>query len=147
MGRVIVITPNAEEFKDFPNRIVTIDSEKVFEGIAIALKEGNLMVVLDDSDVLLEKIIKDKRFKVFIAQGRHYGVGFTIISRRTADIPTIVAKQANRLFLFQTDLPHDVKFLNDYYYPAGDQVKLLDRQKHEFLFINRDTKETGVMVA
>ncbi len=145
--RVLVITPQADEFKDYKNRLVTLDPDKVYETIAVALQEGNMMVVIDDSDILLEKISKDRRFEYFIKGGRHRGVGFTIISRRTTDVPTMIPKQANRLFLFQTDLPRDIEFLNEYFYPAGDQVKGLDRKSHEFLYVDRDAKTMTVMVA
>jgi len=145
--RVLVITPQADEFKDYKNRLVTLDPDKVYEAIAVALQEGNMMVVIDDSDILLEKISKDRRFEYFIKGGRHRGVGFVIISRRTADVPTMIPKQANKLFLFQTDLPRDVEFLNEYFYPAGDQVKDLDRNAHEFLFVDRDAKTMTVMTA
>lgn len=137
---VIVITPNSDEFKDYPNRTVTFNAETANETIKEALMEGNKFVVIDDSDVILKKIEKDKRFLSLIASGRHYGCGWMVISRRTADIPTLCAKQAKHVFLFQTDLPSDIDFLNDFYYPAGDEVKELDFENHEFLYIDRKAR-------
>jgi DNA helicase HerA-like ATPase len=145
--RVLVITPQADEFTDYPNRIVTLRPEPVMDAIGEALDKGNQIVLIDDSDILLEKSVKDERFKLFLGGARHRGVGWVIISRRTADIPTLVPKQANKLFLFQTDLPRDIEFLNEYYYPAGDEVKALDRDAHEFLYIDRDAKTRTVMTA
>lgn len=144
--RVVVITPNHEEFKDYPNRVVTFEPEVCNDTIRKALLAGNCMVLIDDSDVILKKIENDHWFKYLIASGRHRGCGWTIASRRTQDIPTLVPKQANRLFLFQTDLPHDIEFINEWF-NLGEEVKALDRQKHEFLYVNRDSKEQAVMVA
>ncbi len=144
---VKVITPQHDEFKDYQDRVVTWDVEKVFEAVAEGLGKGNMVIVIDDSDILLEKIAKDKRMKYFLGGARHRGVAWVIVSRRTADIPTLVPKQANKLFLFQTDLPRDVEFLNDYFYPAGDEVKELDREAHEFLYIDRDAKTRTRMTA
>jgi hypothetical protein len=144
---VLIITPQADEFTDYPHRVVTLRPEPVMEAIGEALQRGNMVVLIDDSDILLEKIIKDERFKLFLGGARHRGVAWLIISRRTADIPTLVPKQANKLFLFQTDLPRDVEFLNEYFYPAGDEVKDLDRNAHEFLYIDRDAKTRTRMIA
>jgi len=146
-SKVLIITPNAEEFTDYKNRVVTFETEEACEAIGEALEKGNVMIVIDDSDVILDKIMTDRRFKVLANSGRHYGCGWTVMSRRTADIPTILAKQAKKLFLFQTDLPRDVQFLNEFYYPAGDEVKDLDRDSHEFLYIDRDAKTRTRMTA
>jgi hypothetical protein len=144
--RSLVITPQHEEFKEHPNRIVTWEPEPAYDAIGKGLKAGNMMIVIDDSDILLAKLVRDRRWKYLIMGGRHRGVGWAIISRRTADIPTLIAKQANKLFLFQTDLPHDVDFLNEYYYPAGDEVKMLDITTHEFLYLDRPARTRTKMV-
>lgn len=143
----MVITPNSDEFKDYPNRIVTFNGEVANEAIKEALLAGNKIVLIDDSDVILKKIEKDKRFLSLIASGRHYGCGWIVISRRTADIPTLCAKQAKHVFLFQTDLPNDIEFLNDFYYPAGDEVRDLNIEQHEFLYIDRKARTRRRMVA
>lgn len=144
---VKVITPQHDEFKDYRDRVVTWDAEVAFEAIGEGLQKGNMLIIIDDADILLEKLVKDSRLKFFFSGARHRGVAWVIVSRRTQDIPTLAAKQANRLFLFQTDLPHDTKFLNEYYYPAGDEVRELDRNAHEFLYIDRDLKTRTRMTA
>lgn len=147
--RAIVITPNAEEFKDYPNRILTDDEERVLEGFDMAYEQGNLCLIFDDGDATIDRYMTDSRFKRVIVSGRHRGVAWIIVSRRTADIPVIVAKQANRVFLFQTDLPTDIKFYNDYFgtQPA-EAVKGLNRERHEFYYWNKDDKaSSGVMIA
>lgn len=146
-SKILIITPNYEEFKDYPNRVVTWEPEECCEAIGEALQKGNMLVIIDDADVILDKIMTDKRFKELVNSGRHRGCGWLIVSRRTADLPTMVAKQAKKLFLFQTDLPRDVEFLNEFYYPAGDEVKALDPQAHEFLYIDRKRKIREIMVA
>src|SRR5579864_430540 len=72
-SKILIITPNAEEFTDYKNRVVTFEAEEACDAIGVALDKGNMMVVIDDGDVILDKIMTDRRFKVLVNSGRHYG--------------------------------------------------------------------------
>lgn len=144
--RAIIITPQPDEWKEFPNRVVTLDPETAFSTIQKALATGNVVVVVEDADTFLTRYENDARLRYFLIASRHRRVGWVFIARRTQDMPTLVFKQANKLFLFQTDLPHDLKTYEEFYGIAGE-VKGLDRAAHNALFVDRETREKRVIVA
>src|SRR5712692_2731229 len=137
--RRVIITPHSEEWTEEPNRIVARNEEQLLDGIHQALKAGNCIVVLDDLDILIKKTEKDPRANMLFMGARHRGVGYFCISRRTADLPTIIFQQSNKVFLFQTDLPADLELYRDFY-NCADAVKALNSVSHQCLFIDRDRK-------
>ncbi len=142
----IVFTPHAEEWGSQANRVVGLNEESLLSTIEAGLQEGNLVLVLDDCDILLKKTQKDPRLNYLLMGGRHRGVGWIVISRRTQDLPTLIFKQANKVFIFQTDLPQDLKTFREFY-GCEDLVRSLNRQGYQHLFIDRDAKTQQVLVA
>lgn len=144
--RVVVITTDPREFSWCPNRVVTIDPEEVFRTVEKALESGNCMVVIDDCDITVNRFTDDPRLRQLLAAGRHRGCGWCFMSRRTQDIPTLAFKQANKVFIFQTDLPHDLEMYRNYY-NVEEQVRALNHEAHECLYIDRDHRQVAVIVA
>ena len=144
--RVLVITTDPTEFSWCPNRVVTVDTETVLANMEKAFKAGNIMVVIDDADVYFTRFEDDNRLKTILAVGRHRNCGWCIMTRRTQDLPPLCFKQANKVFIFQTDYPNDLALYEDFYMVSAE-VKNLNREAHECLFIDRETREKRVLVA
>jgi hypothetical protein len=144
--RVLVIGSDPTEFEWCPNRVVTVDRERVLVELEKACKAGNLMVVVDDMDVYFTRFEDDDRLKYLLAAGRHRNCGFCLMTRRTQDLPPLCFKQANKVFIFQTDYPNDLALYKEFYMVSAE-VKGLNREAHECLFIDREARTKRVIVA
>ena len=61
----------------------------------------------------------------------------SVIARRPADIPTLVPKQATKVFLFHNDLPHDADFYDAMFgYGTASTVQSLPLESHQFLYVD-----------
>jgi hypothetical protein len=144
--RVVVFTPYANEWTEYPNRIVGYKAETFYETIHRCLKTGNVLLAGDDEDLYLDRYADDDRLRYLLVGGRHRGIGWVCISRRTADLPPLYFKTANKVFLFQTDLPRDVE-LFDSFYACGKEVKTLNRAQYGCLFVDREAHTKTPIVA
>jgi hypothetical protein len=144
--RVVVYTPQANEWTSFPNRVVGWKAETLYQTIGKCIKEGNVFLAIDDADLPLDRYANDDRLQYLLVAGRHRNVGWAIVSRRTADLPPLFFKQANKLFLFQTDLKRDLEIFDDFYACAKD-VKALPREQHGCLFLDREARTKVAVVA
>ena len=144
--RVVVYTPQANEWTEFPNRVVGWKAETLYETIGKCLKEGNVFLAVDDADLPMDRYADDDRLRYFLVASRHRGVGWAVVSRRTADLPPLFFKQANKLFLFQTDLPRDLEIYRAFY-GVEKEVRALPREQHGCLFIDREAHSKTPVVA
>jgi DNA helicase HerA-like ATPase len=145
--RVLVVSSDPTEFKEFPNRITTINPEATRKALSETYSKGNLLAVVDDTDNFFTRFENDERVRAFLILSRHRNTGWIIIARRPTDLPPLVFTQANKIFIFQTDHPRELALYDSYISPGvGETIKALDRQAHNFFFYNRDTRETKVMV-
>ena len=144
--RVVVFTPQANEWNEYPNRVVGWEAEQLFKTIGKCLRTGNCLLAIDDADLPLDRYADDPRLRYFLVASRHRGVGWVSISRRTADLPPLFFKQANHLFLFQTNLPRDLETYRAFY-GVDKEVAALPREIHGCLYLNRETRERQVVVA
>lgn len=103
--------------KEFPKQVEYVrinpkDMERV-EGIfKTLLDKGNgmedkgkkypLMVVLDEADRYNYGMIRKTYLSDYINEGRNFGMGYTAITRRTADIHKDFVTQADYVFIFRT---------------------------------------------
>jgi hypothetical protein len=146
--RVLVVSSDPTEFKGFPNRINTINPETTRKALSDTYQKGNLLAVVDDTDNFFTRFENDDRVRTFLILSRHRNTGWVIIARRPTDLPPLVFTQANKIFIFQADHPRELALYDSYIAPGiGEQIKTLSRENHQFLFYNRDTRETKVMVA
>ena len=144
--RVVVFTPHPHEWNKFPNVVAGWEAEQLFKTIGQCLKSGNCILAIDDADIPLDRYADDPRLRYFLAASRHRGVGWLCVSRRTADLPPLFFKQANHLFIFQTDLPRDLEVYRAFY-GVDKEVKALPREVHGCLYLNRETREKTIVVA
>ena len=144
--RTVVFTPHPHEWKEYPNVVAGWKAEQLFKTIGQCLKTGNCFLAIDDADIPLDRYADDDRLRYFLVASRHRGVGWLCISRRTADLPPLFFKQANHLFIFQTDLPRDLEVYRAFY-GVDQDVKALPREIHGCLYLNRETREKQVVIA
>ncbi len=149
--RVLVVSPYPDEWVDFPkeNVVYTLNSQDCYKQMKKALSTGNVLLVVDDADIFLEPyILEDDSIKIIVIGGRHYGIAWLMVSRRTQDLPKLILKQANKVCAFQTDNARDLEIIkNNYGDEAAKIVKNLNRSKHEFLLIDREARTLEILIA
>ena len=143
---VVVYTPQADEWTEFPNRVVGWKPETLYETIGKCIQTGNVFLAIDDADLPLDRFASDDRLQYLLVAGRHRNVGWAVVSRRTADLPPLFFKQANKLFLFQTDLKRDLQIFDEFY-ACGADVKALPRDQYGCLFLDREARTKTRVVA
>jgi ABC-type dipeptide/oligopeptide/nickel transport system ATPase component len=149
--RVFIISPYEDEFVEYAKKkqVKYTSNEKIAYDIMMKVySEGNIMLVVDDADLFLDRYTDDPEVKGLLIRSRHRNVGYIMIARRSQDMPKLLFKVANKVFIFQTDMKLDLKVIEDNY---GEEnaliVKGLNRDKHEFLFIDRERRTSEVLVA
>ena len=149
--RVLIVSPYPDEWTDFPkeNVVYTLNSQDCFKQMKKALSTGNVLLVVDDADIYLEPyVLEDDSIKIIVIGGRHYGIAWMMVSRRTQDLPKLILKQANKVICFQTDNSRDLEIIeNNYGKESALIVKNLNRKKFEFLFIDREARTLEVLIA
>jgi adenylate kinase family enzyme len=144
--RHIIVSPYHGEWQGEKNVIYTVNASETYRAIEKALKAGNVFIVVDDADLFLENYLDDDNIRLLLIGSRHFGVGYLMISRRTQDVPKLLLKQANKVFIFQTDLDRDLEIIkNNFGEENANTVKNLNRATHEFLFIDRESRTAQVM--
>jgi adenylate kinase family enzyme len=147
--RHFVISPYVGEYNDTTNNVkYTLNATEVERIVEKILEQRNIMLVIDDADLFLENRINSDVYMLLFAGSRHRGVGYILLSRRTTDMPKLAFKQSNKVGIFQTDLALDLKIIADTYGDEAAQiVRSLNRQKHEFLWIDRENRTKEILVA
>lgn len=99
------------------------------------LKTGvPLSIVIDEAHDLLQSrdFTDTKRILVQLARhGRHEGLGITLISQRTLDVPTDIRSQLTGYVSFYQALNNDIEALKKDGYPEAEKLLALD--KFEYL--------------
>src|SRR3989442_33382 len=141
MPRVVVFDPNGD-WRGFPGkRLVVHDirGERLKKLAKTTLKEGDVFMVMEDIDIVMDKwsLNQEDLLRYLFIASRHRRVGWMVIARRPADIPTLVPKQATKVFLFHNDLPHDAEFYEAMFgYGCAETGRTLPLESHEFLYID-----------
>lgn len=151
MPRVVVFDPNGE-WTGIPGKRLAVHDvrgDRLRKMAKDTLKEGDIFFVMEDIDIVMDKwhLSEDEVLRYLFIAGRHRRVGWLVIARRPADIPTLILKQANKIFIFHNDLPHDAELFESMFGRGTAQtVQSLPPKEHQFLFIDIDDpgrKEIG----
>ena len=152
MPRVVIFDPNGE-WMGTPggSRLAVHDvrGDRLKKLSKDILKEGDVFFVMEDIDIVMDKwsLNEDEVMRYLFIASRHRRVGWLVIARRPADIPTLVLKQANKVFVFHNDLPHDAELYESMFgVGTAETAKSLPPKEHLFLYIDIDDpgrKEIG----
>jgi DNA helicase HerA-like ATPase len=146
--RLIVVSGDPKEFGFAKNRVETINPETTRTTLSKSYETGNAFVVIDDTDNFFTRFENDERVRTFLILGRHRNIGWSIIARRPTDLPPLVFTQANKIFVFQTDHPRELKLYEQYVgVGTSGTIKSLNRLEHQCFYYNRDTREQRVIKA
>ena len=150
LKRVLYVDPSADA-KNLPStwqRKQVFTSNQMLSVLDEAYKEGNVHIVLDDYDLFSAPLLpNDPEWRYLFVAARHRNIGWTVITRRLADVPKLALKQADYCFFFQTDLDQDLDVIEDQVQggkQAAEAVRSLDRSRHQFFYWDRLGKQTGV---
>lgn len=130
-----VVFYNLDELKAFwlkvyrgPFRLIyrPVDEQAEFAEICdLVYKCGNLVFVVEELSLFAEPMRTPLAFKRILKQGRHRDIRFVGVTQRPHGIDRIITSQANEVYVFRTDEPRDVKYLQE---RLGDEIgELLQR--------------------
>lgn len=89
-----------------------LQDQPEFEEICeLAYKCGNLTLVAEELDIFAQPQRMTLAFQQLIKRGRHKDIRFVGITQRPFGIDRTITSQADRIFVFKTDEPRDVKYL------------------------------------
>lgn len=142
----MVFSPHAEEWKEYPNRVWGWNDKQLFKTAQSCLREGNVILAVDDADIPMDRFANDDRLRYLLAGSRHRNVGWLCIARRASSIPPLFFENANQLFLFNTQYPNDLKLYRQSYGVDAD-VRALRKTEHGCVYLNADTMEKRLVVA
>jgi hypothetical protein len=92
----------------------------------IAYVKGNVLIVLEEADAYLDD--SDRTQTRFFRTARNRGVGCLISSKRIKDsIRPRFRTRINRYFIFHTDLPEDIRYLEEL---CGEPKGSFDKIQH-----------------
>ena len=106
----------------------------------IVYSEGNNTVVLSESDNYLQ--INNPVLLALVTTGRNRGVNAIVDAKRPMSVRPAYRGRFNHLILFQTTLPDDIDYLEDWTGSGkGSLEKLKTLGQGEFIHANTDTQE------
>jgi hypothetical protein len=113
---------------------------------------GGWAVVMDETMFLYRNLKLERELEMLWFQGRTQGVSIIANAQRPAFVPRLAYSQATYLFIWQTGDKDDLERLRDI--SAGipreeieENVKMLDWQSHEALFVDTRRREFARVIA
>jgi hypothetical protein len=102
--------------------------------------EGNCTVVMSESDNYLQ--MNSPVLLAFVTTGRNRGINAIIDAKRPMSVKPAYRGRFNHLILFQTTLPDDIEYLEDWTGSGkGSLQKLTTLKQGEYLHVNLNTQE------
>ena len=107
--------------------------------IAFIMKNRGLIstVIVDESNVVFNKLTLSPAAKKFVNTLRHEGVDLIAIARRPTDINITISELARERYIFKSMGVNDIKRLNEIIEGLGDKAKALG--PHDYLHVVNDT--------
>jgi len=98
-------------------------------------------IVIDEGDMLTP--YKGSAFDYIIRYGRNHRVHLLIACRRPAEISKNLTAGCNRMFVFQTTEPRDIKYYSET--TLGERAFMLSRlPQYHGLYVDNDKRTTGI---
>ena len=94
-------------------------------------------LIIDESNVVFNKMTLSPAAKKLVNTLRHEGVDLIAIARRPTDINITISELARERYIFKTMGVNDVKRLNEIIDGLGDKAKRLSA--HDYLHVINDT--------
>ena len=116
------------------------DAEQETEGLIrfiLANKGAIGTLIIDESNVVFNKMVLSPAAKKLVNTLRHEGVDLIAIARRPTDINITISELARERYIFKSMGVNDIKRLNEIIDGLGDKAKALSA--HDYLHVINDT--------
>ncbi|MFA5744446.1 MAG: hypothetical protein WC936_06550, partial [Candidatus Nanoarchaeia archaeon] len=116
------------------------DAEEETEGLIrfiLANKGAIGTLIIDESNVVFNKMVLSPAAKKLVNTLRHEGVDLIAIARRPTDINITISELARERYIFKSMGVNDIKRLNEIIDGLGDKAKALSA--HDYLHVINDT--------
>lgn len=147
----VVYWPQVPEKASSKERMVIL-SRRFSEALDYADRTGQWAVVMDETMFLVKNLRLQTELENLWFQGRSQGVSVIANAQRPAFVPRLAYSSATYLFIWQTNDKDDLESLRNI--AAGipreqieENVKMLDWDSHEALFVDTRRKEFARVVA
>lgn len=114
--------------------------EEINQFISEVYNRGNCMAVLSEADNYLR--LNSPVLLAFVTTGRNRGINAIVDAKRPMSVRPEYRGRFNHLILFQTTLPDDIAYLEEWTGSGkGSLDKLKTLKQGEFIHANTDTQE------
>ena len=116
------------------------DAEEETEGLIrfiLANKGAIGTLIIDESNVVFNKLVLSPAAKKLVNTLRHEGVDLIAIARRPTDINITISELARERYIYKSMGVNDIKRLNEIIEGLGDRAKSLGA--HDYLHVINDT--------
>jgi hypothetical protein len=143
-GRLAILDFNSNDYQEFSKRAYLFNVEtgllpETEEFISWAYRHGNLEVILSESDNYLRN--PSPIIRQFVTTGRNRGIGCIVDAKRPKSVPPDYRTRFNYLVLFQTSLPEDQEYLEDWTgQPKGSFSRLSTLKQGEHIIVDTDNE-------
>ena len=141
---VVIVDPQMEytgkgnvfvyRLSSYANAVEEVDALIAF---ILANKGAIGTLIIDESNVVFNKMTLSPAAKKLVNTLRHEGVDLIAIARRPTDINITISELARERYIFKTMGVNDVKRLNEIIDGLGDKAKRLSA--HDYLHVINDT--------
>jgi hypothetical protein len=116
--------------------------DEISEFAGIAYGEGNCTVVLSESDNYLR--MNSPVLLAFVTTGRNRGINAIVDAKRPMSVKPEYRSRFNHLILFQTTLPDDIEYLEDWTGAGKGNLEILKTlEQGEFIHADTDRQIIG----
>ena len=141
---VVIVDPQMEytgkgnvfvyRLSSYANAVEEVDALIAF---ILANKGAIDTLIIDESNVVFNKMTLSPAAKKLVNTLRHEGVDLIAIARRPTDINITISELARERYIFKTMGVNDIKRLNEIIEGLGDKAK--DLGPHDYLHVVNDT--------
>ena len=141
---VVIVDPQMEytgkgnvfvyRLSSYANAVEEVDALIAF---ILANKGAIGTLIVDESNVVFNKMTLSPAAKKLVNTLRHEGVDLIAIARRPTDINITISELARERYIFKTMGVNDVKRLNEIIDGLGDKAKRLSA--HDYMHVINDT--------
>lgn len=100
-------------------------------------------LIVDESNVVFDKLTLLPAAKRFVNTLRHIGVDLVCVARRPVDINITISELARERYIFRVSGVNDIKRLNEIIAGLGDAAANL--QGHDYIYVKDDSRDYSVI--
>jgi len=145
---VFILDFNCNDYQEYAKRkdnevmiwnVKTGNLQEIEKALHIPYEAGNCTVVCSESDNYIRN--ETPFLRQFVTTGRNRGINALVDGKRPKSVPPDYRSRFNKLVLFQTSLPEDQEYLEDWAgQPKGSFAMLSTLQNGQHIIVDTDNQ-------